>query len=183
VSCGFATDLLSCDGSAMAWPRAWIAAFLIASGVGLGCGSAAPVVRRPAVEPATPAKLPAPPLPLAEDPPRLAADVAAMWEALALRLHAAGIDCTAATAAVTGVRTEFAAVIAAQATLVSGGRGADLDRALDTFSERLAAAVSKLTAAPALEGCAGSTAFTNAFDRWPDPDPVAPPPAQPAPRR
>lgn len=100
--------------------------------------------------------------------PALAASVAAMWEMLAVRVGAADRNCAMATAAVADVRVQFADVLTAQQRVIRRDGGDQLDVALDGVAARIAAAVSRLLATPALAHCSENPEFAAAFDRWPN---------------
>lgn len=102
-------------------------------------------------------------LPLDRDYPRVVARSIELYEQLLVGLTRAGVDCTAGAAAVTGVATTYADVIAANATIVREARVGALKVALAPHEARFSAAAKAVIGATTLSACAKDPAFTAAF--------------------
>ena len=100
------------------------------------------------------------PLPLSADPPTLAARLAAMIDGLATALDGT-TDCAALAERARTVLTEHREARDAAAEAARRGRARELDAALETHADAIAAAVARMR--PALAACAGDTAFAEAI--------------------
>lgn len=97
---------------------------------------------------------------LADDLPTLAARSADLLDALAEAL-ATPADCATLATAARDVLATYHDVRVAQAAALDRGAGRDLDRALEAYGERVAAAGAKLR--PALTACAADADFASAM--------------------